>query len=1012
MQNIKSIIETRIKNNKADTFVVIVPNEATRLKRQRELIGCHPNGAVVNLQVFDIENFVGRLYAQVRSQRHRISPGLQNLWIHEIADPASSNTSEYNELRPIQDNPIPDSTLSLIVNTINNLRDSGDSPEDIHPNNSTDADLLRIYSKYEEKLKEKWVDDKGTHLYLANNFNTDYFKYAFPQSNLVSVEGFTVLSKADIKILTSIAKMPKLDFWFRTDCLEENTDLYGNIIHLTSQFRDVNANIDTGFERDPDRHLHFAKSLFKSSRQDANSQRIDLTDQIRVLKPVDRTEEVEVIAQRIQELVSESHCKLDEICVAYYNIAPYQQRIAEIFPSYGIPYSLSENLTLSKAEIVKEILSRLSPRQESIGNTYFLDEVSDQPPNSCLPNEFQEYIDNFLNDEDILQRILNPMLHQKSEIVEGEINAFQQFKKIVTELCDILKSEDDRAYRIDEYIEKLKYIARHTYYQNRVPVKGGTVKILSLGGIRGSEYNTVFLGDFVDGVFPRPYNRDPVLSDIPYRTREEQLYDNRFLFYRVLKSYRERLYLLIPQRERNSALIPSLFLSQLEGIVDIERDENLTSERRSIPGFLSAYGNYVWETEDLEQEQFPTELETARKLINHVVQVEKSRASNHKHLAYEGRLNQEDLLRNQSLSDRSRQQLNSLRNHTYSVTELESYGNCPFQYFVGRVLKFTVSDDEEEVELSSLEKGNLVHNVVRTFYTNLREHKVLSLTQCTDDAYDNVKELLNETLISESDRILSRRTDINEKNLFWEIDLDKTRTSLHNWLDAERSNELSAIPSYFEVGIGQTGVTVDRLLGTNDPIEIGNVKISGKIDRIDIGEGSFNIIDYKTGSSTIRISDILEGRRLQLPIYLQLAETLLNERGLGELIPAAGLYYKIRLEKFTSELGIAQESLNDISFNNYNGKEWKYVSPKNGQLLDDDYFSSILSRVNGYVQQYVNNIAEGIFPLIIHVDEFVESEMEGCEPITPRDLNAPCNYCSYKRICRVGAFAEGNLSEE
>ena len=87
------------------------------------------------------------------------------------------------------------------------------------------------------------------------------------------------------------------------------------------------------------------------------------------------------------------------------------------------------------------------------------------------------------------------------------------------------------------------------------------------------EFDTVFLGDFVESRFPGNYRPDPLLPEVPYRDEEELLRDNRFLFYRVLKSFRERLYLLIPKREGEADLIPSPFLRQLKAITNVEEIE-------------------------------------------------------------------------------------------------------------------------------------------------------------------------------------------------------------------------------------------------------------------------------------------------------------------------------------------------------------------------------------------------------------------------------------------------------
>ena len=1003
MQDIEKTLKTRIQNDQTDTFVVIVPTDSARLHRQRELVGYHPKGAVANLRVYTSMEFIQRLYRQAQSSKQHILSGIQHLWLHEIVNPDADNTNTglYNTFRPIQNTAIPDSTLSLILDTINHLRDQGNTDPNFAENDPIKVNLAHIYSEYEAKLGNQWIDEKGRHYYLANNFKEAFIKGAFPGVNLVVVEGFTLISKADIKLLKHIAAIPEIEMWFRTDCLEDNKALYKNIIDLVSQFKDTEACVDTNYERDPNRHQHFAENLFRTNATLAH--KTDLTDKVKVLEPADRSEEVEQIAHLIQERVLSTDCKLSEICVVFYNIGNYQQRIAEVFPSYGIPYSLVENVPLIQSEVVKEIFSHLSPRQTPIGNTYFRDVKSEPCPENLRPDEFKNYIDNFLKSTQVISTILNPMLLKNRKIVEGEVNAFQQFKKIVKGLCDMLKSEEDRLYKSEDYINKLRYIAKHTHYQNRASVNEETVKIFSLSELRSLtysnelrslEFDTVFLGDFVEGRFPENYRPDPLLPENPYRNEEEQLYDSRFIFYRLLKSFRERLYLLVPQREREAELIPSPFLGQLKAITSVETIEVVNPERGSVPGFLSTYGNHVWTTEIPSDKPFPDSIASMRPLIDHVVMVEKSREKTHEHLVYEGVLTPE------TLSIGSRDMLQSLRYEPYSVTELETYAKCPFQYFVNNVLRFRVEEDEAEDELSSLERGSLLHNILRAFYKSRREQGDPDIEQCDEEVFGKAERQLNRLLDSASAEHRHKRSTIGEDNLFWETDIEKLRVRLHKWLKGERTKDLSAMPRYYEVSFGR-----DHELD-------GVVQLTGRIDRIDIDTEIFNIVDYKTGSNMPKIRDIREGRALQLPIYLKMAKEWLRENETLELESASALYYKIQLDQFTTELGIGKKSLNGSAFKNYNGKKWGNFGAGNGQLLEDEYFAEMLVRVSGYIEQYVDSISNGDFPLITRVETFVDSEEEGNAPITPRNKTEPCSYCAYKRVCRVGAISETPQSDD
>ena len=988
MQNIENILKTRIENNEAHTFVVIVPTDAARLKRQRELVGYHPNRAVPNLRVYTIVNFVQRLYNQVRPARTYISQGIQNLWLYEIANPQSDNPDayRYDAFRPNRDISVPDSTLSLVADKINHLKERGETSENIKADNPTKVDLARIYKDYETKLQDGWIDEQGRHLYLANNFDSAFMQNAFYGVNLAVVEGFTVLSEANTKILTRIAKIPKIKMWFRTDYVPENETLYKNIKALVSQFTEATTTIDPDYERDPVHHRNFAENLFRTDNGSTNSVAdLNTTSKIKVMRPADRSDEVEQIASLIQKRVSQEHRKLSDICVAYYNIGQYQQRIAEIFPAYGIPYSLEESTPITKSEVVKSIFSHLSSDRTPLGDTYFSEVEPASEKRPFQPNEFQEYVDKLLKKGGVVQHILNPMFGKNSEIVEGEVEAYRQFQRIVTELCNVLRSESDRSSPLSEYINKLLRIARHTYYRHRTTTKTETVKIVSLGELRSRAFDTVFLGDFVESRFPANYRPDPILPEVPYRDEDELLRDNRFLFYRVLKSFRERLYLLIPEREGEADLIPSPFLRQLKAITNVETIKPANPIQGSVPGFLSAYGNFMWTAETPSDESFPDRLMNMRPLIDHVVKVEKSRETTHEHLAYEGVLTPE------TLSSESCAGLEKRGQQTYSITELETYAKCPFQYFADQVLELDSKDEEDTEGLSSLEKGVLVHDVLVRFYSNRRDQPAIS--QCDVTAFEKAQQQLTDLIDEE---IIQ---DDTSDDLFRTVDKALLKVTLNQWLAVEREYDVITTPRYFEVSVGRRQGVIDSVLSDAESINIDGVRLNAKIDRIDVGEGVFNVIDYKSGSSTPGIKDILEGRALQLPIYLEIARQLLG----AEYQASAGLYHRVRLNDCKITLAIGKESYRNEAY---------ILKRKTQQMLSDECFAEMLERVSGYVQQYINSISEGNFPLITRVETFVDSKEEGDVPITPRNKTAPCSYCDYKRICRVGAISETPSSDD
>ena len=983
MQNVEDILRTRIQKDDAETFVVIVPTNSARLKRQRELLQYHPSGTVANLRVHTLAKFVQRLYAQLEHPEKRtgISAGLQSLWLRALVD-----EQELQSFRPVQDVPAPDSTLSLIVNTINYLNARGTEDADWRALELRARDtenlhltaLSELYRAYQRKLEPSWVDENGKHLFLATQFHQRLMRNAFPDVTLVSVEDFDVFSRADVKLLTQIAEVPALKVYFRADYREGNPALFGHVEKLFQEFRDSNVITDAVLPQRLERSSHFAHHLFCANSDEAA--RLELHEQIKLVKPGNRTDEVEQIAHLIRQRVKSGACQLSDICVTYPNTQLYQQRIAEVFPEHGIPYSFAEGHLLAHSPLVKAIFSCLTEDAVPPESPYF--SRGEMPPreNEMTPADFQTYFDKLLKEGEVLRNVLNSPDAIESSVISSEIAAYRALDGLVKELCSSFDEPAETPPHYHEYVQWLRLMVARTTYQT--PETSGGVRILSLSQLRSLEFDTVILGDFVDGRFPTNYRPDALLPETHVRSESEQLCEQRFLFYVALKAFRNRLYLVSPQTEDEAELVPSPFLAQLEQVADIGEEEVENTGEFSHARFLQKYGQYVWATETPETEP----RDAAMSLVNRVPRVEKSREETHTRLAYEGRLTA------------SRGALAELRTECYSVTELETYAKCPFQYFADRMLKLEALRDEEE-GLSALEKGVLVHQILFEFYTN-RDGR-----QPNAANFAEAKRQLDEVIerVSEAHRrFLSAKqeTTIGRDNIFWQIEKERLQIALHKWLAAECAYDLPVVPRYFEVNVGRKREHTDANLSCPQPISIGGVTLEAKIDRIDVGGGVFNVIDYKTGSSSIKIRDILEGRALQLPVYLAIAKHLLN----GEYLPAAGVYHKIRFDKCTVELGLGKKELNDIAFQGFNGEEWKKVGARSGQLVDS--FERVIQRVSGYVAHYVDEMCDGKFPLITRVDTFVDSEEEGDFPLTPRNKTAPCNYCSYKQMCRVGAIPE------
>ena len=1031
-------IRSRLEDDRADTFLHIVPTDHARRNWCREYLRETPNRAIAGLHIYTLDDLVRLLfYRRLNRGRRHTGVGIQTVWTHEITE-----QEQLPFLKPQPAARVPQGTARQLRAAVNQLKRSGVDWQQLQEDSISDdvelpsklADLITFYKAYEARLGSQWVDRAGIHRSVSEYLTRSpdraerLMKEVFPNVDLVVVSGFDALFPHDSAILTGIANLPSIKMGILLDFDEGNESLFGHIKADYDRF------LSCGFERhserietpDSARTLHFARNLFYTDRrQEPAIEKLVLTDQISLLYPPNRIQEVEEIAKLIKRLsLNQSSPALNQICVTFNKLDAYAPLIREIFPLHGIPYTLEWSESLEKSTVVASIFTLLEQLQRGAPprSPYF--QIDNQNPeiDDCglngelLPADFRESFDRLMDTLKVRQQILKGSWEFKTRFAAHKMNAYREFRRLIDELVEflIMKPETEVRHPLESYIERLRLMTSESTYQwGNANDKG--VCILPLSQTKDLSFDIVILGGLVDSEFPEVFRSDTFLPPQRRRTESDQLREDRFLFYQALTLYRKHLYLLSPQHDGEVKLAPSAFIDELQRIAEINTSTDDDKTLFSTENFLKHYGVLAWagsEVKPVEESAVPSLMLPTLHLVEHNVRVEKSRtvavekgsAITNKLPQYEGHL-----LPN-LLSAPSRRSLEQRRESTYSVTELETYGECPFRYLSSEVLKLDQREDEEK-SLTPKEKGSLTHKILFEFY-DCRRNKA-QISACTDAEFEEAVIGLQQIARKIARNHLDQKADeLGIKNrraekLFWDIEVERLigghgRTGvLPTFLEAERERTFEVQPYHFEVGFGlKNREQTDPYLGSEEPITVGEISLSGKIDRVELGNGMFVIGDYKTGSATPKLDDILGGRSLQLPLYIAVIEELLRnqsaplpgfEESLESVKGVGGVYYVLQEESRT-ELGIGDKD--------YNGRAFQ-VS-RSGQLLpnsrfqiedtqvdsDPDIIGDIVEVAVGYANQYVCSIADGDFQLTSH------------------DKTKVCRYCSFKRICRVGVVAE------
>ncbi len=408
-----------------------------------------------------------------------------------------------------------------------------------------------------------------------------------------------------------------------------------------------------------------------------------------------------------------------------------------------------------------------------------------------------------------------------------------------------------------------------------MPVPG--VQVLDAGAARGIPFRALFLVGMNEGVFPRTIREDPFLPDRARRTLETVLgyktssklagYDEEKLLFALLRDAAgERLCCTWARADAGGrALAPSWYLRAVAPATDTEGGG---TESRSIP--KSVLGKRGTPPFDNPRWLLPEELAVRRALSG----------EDPRPLARLAGASMENLDRSlaaiRALDDGAGvpgpfdgvtgplpEAWDRLLERRISPTTLEAYGRCPFQYFAGRVLRLErLERPEWTAPIEALEQGQICHEILQAFYGDV--------DRALGDGW-------REWLDSAAARVLSAFEERSPTGYpaVWEAAKEELLAMLREVARADRQ-ELAAS------GFHPVGLEMDLTaqLDADWPEDLRGLPLQGRLDRVDRDArgGRFRVIDYKYKSGRAPgavdnnpVLAALQGRRLQLPIYLLLA---------------------------------------------------------------------------------------------------------------------------------------------
>lgn len=280
-----------------------------------------------------------------------------------------------------------------------------------------------------------------------------------------------------------------------------------------------------------------------------------------------------------------------------------------------------------------------------------------------------------------------------------------------------------------------------------------------------------------------------------------------------------------------------------------------------------------------------------------------------------------------------------------SPTLIEDFSRCPYRNFLERGIGIK---EKKEGIVEFNDSGTFIHGVLCGIGERIKRDGVTDYDDCMRQAEQIGREMME---LSEY-----RALKDNASDAFFSERLisDGKRIS------GEMYRQLSS--GDFKIKDLEYNCTSYRL------------GIRGKIDRVDVCDDKFRIIDYKTGNIDTGIPDYFMGMRLQLELYAAVAK----EKYGGKEV--AGLFY------FPAKVSFAGVDDGESAFGLKGFADERFREEMSGELSKKDV-KSIPSGKFGDFLGYSHKVFEYGKKLI----------SEGY--IRPNPVCDACGYCKYKGIC-------------
>ena len=344
--------------------IYIITPEQFSFTAERKLLDV-TKGVCINAEVLTFSRMAYRVIKEIGNQTQNIEPFGKSMLIYDILD------DKKKELMFLGKNMQNVETISKTLTefkkhniTEEKLENAIKSIDDKYLKAKL-QDVSTIYTEYEQKIKEKFIDENDTLTILADNLkNTDMFK-----DSVILIDEFAGFTPQEYRIIEELMKITtEINV---TMCIDEISDycnesdiFYSNKQAINKLMSIAQANnieiekavfLNKNYRFKNQELIHLEENIYANVYKKYKEE----NEKIKLFLAMNPYSEVEHTAEKIVEEVRENGYRYKDIGIITKNIETYSSLIKAIFSKYDIPVYIDEKKDLSQNILIKHIICLL-----------------------------------------------------------------------------------------------------------------------------------------------------------------------------------------------------------------------------------------------------------------------------------------------------------------------------------------------------------------------------------------------------------------------------------------------------------------------------------------------------------------------------------------------------------------------------------------------------------------------------------------------------------------------------